>query len=125
MKLSKTNFSFFADKEDILIKKIFGNIDAIKISKGDIKLDLREGLKLKSNFDTAINLDKEKIKFFAKIISNESFLNNIQFLSGNFNNNINIDLDKTYKVTNYNYNLSGKLQKSEIKLLSIKNSLHK
>ena len=122
MKLSKAKFSFFADKEDILIKKIFGNIDTIKISKGDIKLDFREGLKLKSNFYTTINLDKEKIRFFTKILSNQSFVKDIQFLSGNFNNNLSIDLDKTYKVTNYNYNLSGKLQKSEIKLTrAIKN----
>ena len=113
--ISKTNFSFFADKEDVLIKKIFGNIDSIKISSGDIKLDLRDGLKLKSNFDTAINLDNEKIKLFKKILNNQSFIKNIQFLRGNFNNNIVIDLDKTYKIKNYNYNLSGQIQKSEIK----------
>ena len=121
--LSKTNFSFFADKEDILIKKIFGNIDSIKISNGDIKLDLRKGLKLESNFDTTINLDKKKIKLFKKILNNQSFIRDIQFLSGNFNNNITIDFDKTYKIKNYNYNLSGQVQKSEIKFTrTIKNS---
>ena len=121
--ISKTKFSFFADKEDILIKKIFGNIDSIKISSGDIKLDLRDGLKLKSNFDTAINLDNEKIKLFKKILNNQSFIKDIQFLRGNFNNNIVIDLDKTYKIKNYNYNLSGQIQKSEIKFGKIiKNS---
>ena len=121
--ISKTNFSFFADKEDILIKKIFGNIDTIKISSGDIKLDLRDGLKLKSNFDTAINLDNEKIKLFKKILNNQSFIKDIQFLRGNFNNNIVIDLDKTYKIKNYNYNLSGQIQKSEIEFeKTIKNS---
>ncbi len=121
--LSKTNFSFFADKEDILIKKIFGNIDSIKISNGDIKLDLREGLKLKSNFDTAINLDKKKLKIFKKILNNQNFIRDIQFLRGNFNNNITIDFDKTYKIKNYNYNLSGQVQKSEIKFMrTIKNS---
>ena len=121
--LSKTNFSFFADKEDILIKKIFGNIDSIKISNGDIKLDLRKGLKLESNFDTTINLDKKKIKLFKKILNNQSFIRDIQFLSGNFNNNITIDFDKTYKIKNYNYNLSGQVQKSEINFTrTIKNS---
>ena len=121
--ISKTKFSFFADKEDILIKKIFGNIDSIKISSGDIKLDLRDGLKLKSNFDTAINLDNEKIKLFKKILNNQSFIKDIQFLRGNFNNDIVIDLDKTYKIKNYNYNLSGQIQKSEIKFEKIiKNS---
>ncbi len=36
--LSNTNLSFFADKEDILIKNIFGKIDNIEINNGDIRL---------------------------------------------------------------------------------------
>ena len=48
--LSNTNLSFFADKEDILIKNIFGKIDNIKINNGDIKLNLENGIKLNSNF---------------------------------------------------------------------------
>ena len=36
----ETNLNFFADKNDILIKKIFGFLEDIKISNGDIKLNL-------------------------------------------------------------------------------------
>ena len=45
----ETNLNFFADKNDILIKKIFGFLEDIKISNGDIKLNLENGIKLKSN----------------------------------------------------------------------------
>ena len=44
--LQKTNLSFFADKDDILIKNIFGKIDSIKINNGDIKLNLEMVLNL-------------------------------------------------------------------------------
>ena len=109
--LSKTNFSFIADKEDILIKKIFGNLDTIKILNGDIKFDLRNGLKLKSNFDTNINIDQKKINIYKKIFNNQNLINNIELFSGDFNNNVSIDLDETYKVKNFNYDFSGKLKK--------------
>ena len=121
--LSKTNFSFIADKEDILIKKIFGNLDTIKILNGDIKFDLRNGLKLKSNFETNINIDQKKINIYKKFFNNQNLINNIQLFSGNFNNNVSIDLDETYKVKNFNYDFSGQLKKSEIKFTkSIKNT---
>ena len=58
--MSKTNLSFFADKEDILIKNIIWEIDNIKINNGDIKLNLENGIKLNSNFISNINLDEKK-----------------------------------------------------------------
>ena len=60
--LNRTNLSFFADKNDILIKNIFGNFNEIKISEGDIKLNFDSGIKLSSNFNSKINLNKEKLK---------------------------------------------------------------
>ena len=45
-------------------------------------------------------------------------------MKGKFNNNVTIDLDNTYKLTNYNYNFSGKLEKVGIKIFpSAKNYL--
>ena len=50
----KLNFRFFADKNDILIKNIFGDLEGIKISEGDLKLNLENGIKLNSNFKSKI-----------------------------------------------------------------------
>ena len=66
--LTETNFTYFADKEDILIKNIFGKIEDIKISDGDIKLNLENGVKIYSNFLSEINFSNKNYfkykKFF-------------------------------------------------------------
>ena len=67
LNLTNANFSFFADRSDVLIKNIFGNIKNINFSEGDIKLNLENGIKVNSNFNSDINLDEkflnENIKF--------------------------------------------------------------
>ena len=55
---SNVNLDFFADKNDILIKNISGNLKGIKITDGDIQLNLESGVKLNSNFNSKLNLDK-------------------------------------------------------------------
>ena len=123
--LSNTNLSFFADKEDILIKNIFGKIDNIEINNGDIKLNLVNGIKLNSNFISNINLDSEKIKKFNEVLESFNLGGNLKEFNGDFSNNILVKLDKTYKVTNYNYNFSGKVKKSKIELFqTIKNNFN-
>ena len=42
--LSKMSLSFFADRNDILIKNILGNLEDIKIFDGDIRLNLDNGI---------------------------------------------------------------------------------
>ena len=121
--LSNTSLSFFSDKEDILIKNIFGKIDEIDIKDGDIKINLDNGVKLNSNFISNINLDSEKIKKFNQALEKLNLGGNFKELNGDFSNNILINLDKTYKITNYNYKLSGKVKKSKIELFqTIKNN---
>jgi len=123
--LLDTNLNFFADKEDILIKNLFGKIDGIEINNGDIKLNLENGVKLSSNFISNINLKDNNIKKFNEVLSSLKLAGNIKKLEGNFNNNILFNLDKTYKITNYNYNFSGKVKNSKIELnKAIKNNFN-
>ena len=71
--LTKTNFSFFSDKSDILIKNISGKIENIQISDGDIKLNLENGVKLNSNFNSKINLDKNFLNKYSKFFNIKKF----------------------------------------------------
>ena len=49
-------------------------------------------------------------------------MGNFKELIGNFNNNILVNLDKTYKITNYSYKFSGKVKKSKIELFETINN---
>ena len=115
-KLIETNFSFFADSEDILIKNIFGNIENIKINDGDIRLNLEKGVKLFSNFNTAIDLKENNLGKYLKLIKKNDITRGVKSISGNFKNNVSVDFDETYKLINFNYKLSGKVEKSKIEL---------
>ncbi|MDC0164504.1 AsmA-like C-terminal region-containing protein [Candidatus Pelagibacter bacterium] len=122
--LTKVSLNFFADKNDILIKNVFGNIEDIKISDGDIKLNLENGIKLNSNFNSKLNFDEKLVKKYTKFFSKYEFANNVKSLKANFNNYLSIDLDKTYKVKDYNYKISGNIKESKFELLNpLKNSL--
>ena len=116
LNLTKTKLSFFADKNDVLIKNIYGDLEGTKISDGDIKINFENGVKLVSNFNSKINIDKnffeKKIKFFEQF----DFYNNIKDLQANLNNNFSINFDDTYKVKDYNYDISGKIKKGKFEL---------
>ncbi len=113
---SNINLSFFADKNDILIKNIFGNLEDIKISDGDIKLNLEDGIKINSNFNSQFNFDDKLLDKYSNLFNKYKYLLNLKSLEANLNNNIFIDLDKTYKLIDYNYSITGKLEKGQIKL---------
>ena len=113
LKLTNTDLSFFADKNDVLIKNIFGDLEGIRISDGDIKLNFENGMKLKSNFNSKLNLDKKILSQYSDVLKNNKILSNLNLLNGNLTNTLLIDLDRTYKVIDYNFNISGKIEKGE------------
>ena len=114
--LSKASFSFFADKNDILIKKIFGNLQDIIINDGDMKLNLENGIKIDSNFNSKINLNEKKLKKYQNFFKKKNFTENIKSLKANFKNSFSFKLDKTYKIENFVYKISGKLEKSNLQI---------
>ncbi len=111
--LTKTNLNFFADNNDVLIKNIFGTIENIRISEGDIKLNLENGLKLNSNFNSELNFDKKMTSKYNQFLKKNNFIDGIENLKANLNNNLFIQFDPTYKVKDYNYSISGNLEKSK------------
>ena len=122
LNLTNTSLSFFADRNDILIKSIIGNLEEIKISDGDIKLNLEDGIKLNSNFNSNIKLNNTDLNKYKKFFSKFNFFSKLDSLEADLKNNFYIIFDNTYKVIDYNYILSGNLKKSELKLSqSIKN----
>ena len=116
--VSKTNLDFFADKNDILIKNIYGNVADIKVSDGDIKINLEKGIKVNSNFNSKIVFDEKLFNKYEKFLKKYSLVNSIKSFKATFNNNLSLNLDETYKLKNYNYNISGKVNESKFELPS-------
>ena len=112
---------FFADKNDVLIKNIFGDLEDIKISEGDIKLNLENGLNLTSNFNSKLKINKNDLNKYEKFIKKFEFTSYIKKFKANLNNNFSINLDKTYKVKDYNYRISGNIENGYFDLPYLKN----
>mgnify|MGYP001382921539 CR=1 FL=1 len=108
LNLQKTNFSFFADKTDVLIKNIFGETGPIKIKEGDIKLKLLPEVSLETNFKTSLKYNDDS-KDYLNLIKNFNYSKNLVSLEAELNNSFSISLDDTYKVKNYSYRNNGKI----------------
>ena len=113
----KINLGFFADQNDILIKNIFGYLEDIKISEGDIKLNLENGVEISSNFDSKIDFNKKTFLKYSEIFEKFELLKNLKSLKADLSNNISLNLDSTYKIKDYSYNILGKIEKGKFELL--------
>ena len=114
LSFTEVNLNFFADKNDILIQSIFGNLEDIKITDGDIKLNFENGIKFNSNFKSKINLDKQLLKKYTSFLKEDNFTNKINNVKAEFSNDLSINFDNTYKVKDYNYSIYGKLEKGKL-----------
>ena len=114
--LEKTNFNFFSDKSDILLKNINGEVVGLKISDGDLKLNLSNEISLKSNLPTIIKIDSNKLKKFYNFIGTDNYLKNIDNFEANLSNNLNMKFDKTYKLLDYNFESKGTINRAVLKL---------
>ena len=108
------SFDFFADKSDILIKKIYGSAAFFKIKEGDLKLSIsKKEISLETNFPTIIKYKKNDTNTLE--FMNNSFFGNFSFLDAELKNYLLINFDRTYKVKNYDYKANGKINKANLK----------
>ena len=122
--LKKIDLSFFADRSDILVKNISGDLEDIKISDGDIRFNLENGINVNLNFNSKINFSEQITKKYTKFLKKYDFVKGLKNLKADLNNSFSIELDHTYKVKDYNYNVNGKIEKAELELPSpIKNKI--
>jgi hypothetical protein len=111
LKLEKTNFSFFADKTDVLVKNIFSKLGPIEITEGDLRLKLSSDFLIESNFKTDLKYNR-KLKDNISFIKSFKYGENIDFLNASLKNSLNINFDNTYKVKKYEYKSNGKISKA-------------
>ena len=113
--LQDVNFNFFSDKSDILLSNITSKVDGLLIKNADVQINTDQGLKIKSNFNTDININDQNIKKYSSYVKNIYYLNKDPNFKMSLNNNLDINFDKTYKIIDYNIKSTGKLKKLKFK----------
>ena len=113
--LENLNFNFFADKSDVLLKEITGNILGTEIKDGDLRVNLSNIISVESNFLSKINFKKgDKIRY-KEFLKNINLFKNIEIIKVDLNNNFSIKFDQTYKVKDFTFTSKGLLQNAHIK----------
>ena len=107
--ITKTNFNFFADNTDVLITKIFGELNGVKIKEGDLKVVLSPEISLESNFITNIKLNEQTIDEYDDLTKKIRFIDNMSDFEADLNNYLSLNIDKTFKLKNFNYETNGKI----------------
>ncbi len=122
--LEKTNFSFFADKTDILIKNFKSDSPLFNIKEGDLKIKLSPEINLETNFQSTIHYN-EKFKNYMNTFLKLDFVKYITSIKADLNNSLIINFDKTYKLKKYSYKNNGNIESIDFDLKSIENNLFK
>ncbi len=108
--LKRTNFNFFFDKSDILIKNINGQLNDTQIRNGDIRIEKENKIKIQSSFESSIDINENNIKNYLAYLKKNQYLNEQIKIQANLNNTVNIVLDKTYKVEDYEIKSQGRIK---------------
>ena len=124
LSIKETNFNFFADKTDILIKNFKAQMNGVSIKEGNLQILKDQEINLKSNFTTKINLNKNNFSNYLSLTTKKDLIKNEINLNASVNNLLDITFDRTFKVKNYSYNSKGNIESLLIKpTRSIENSL--
>ncbi len=109
-KFKNTEFKFFADNSDILLKDIKSEIDGVVFNNGDLQINYEKNINIKSSFFTSLNLNRKQHSTYFKLLEkNKDLKGNIR-LNADLNHNLDITFDKTMKVSDYNYANKGKIK---------------
>ena len=114
--LKDTSFSFFADTSDVLIKNIKSKMDGFLINNGNLKIEKDKNINIQADFFTKLNINKTNIKTYLTYIKNFKYSNKETNLKANSNHNLDITFDNTFKVINYVYKNTGRLDKLDTTL---------
>tara|TARA_B100000965_G_C19575614_1_gene751203 strand:- start:788 stop:1921 length:1134 start_codon:yes stop_codon:yes gene_type:complete len=115
LNLKNTNFNFFADSSDILIKNVNSQMDGLLIKNGNLQIKKDQEINIQTDFLTEIRINKKNIIKFLPILKNFEFINKETNFNAKLDNFLNITFDKTFKVTDYVYTNKGKINKSFFK----------
>ena len=110
LNFKNTNFNFFADASDILIKNINSEMNGLSFEAGDMQIKRDKKTTIKSNFLTKIKINKDNISYYSSILKDFKFINNETSVYANLNNFLEITFDETFEITNFIFKNNGEIK---------------
>ncbi len=107
LKFKNSNFDFFADNTDILIKNINGNSDGIFVENGNLQINKGNEINIKSDFDTKLSLSEKNISNYLLYLNIKEILQKKIIINANIKHFLDLSLDKTFKLKKYDYKNKG------------------
>lgn len=111
----KTNFDFFADKTDVLIKNISSGNEYLLVKDGDLKIKLLPEIRIESNFISKIDINTKVQKNYLNFKDKFKLFKDISTFQATLNNNFFFHFDRTYKIKKYDIKSTGKISKGSFK----------
>ncbi len=113
--IKETNFNFFADNTDILIKDIKSKSNDFLIQNGDLQINKDLNFRVKGDLPSVIKLNNESLKNYTFFLENNEFPVKDIELTADLKHIFEINFDQTYKVKNYSYNGKGLIKEFLLK----------
>ena len=119
--VSDTSFNFFFDTSDVVIKNLKTNSNGIILKEGSLYITRDGEVTLKSEFSTEVELNQENLKDYSLFLKEIKFTNNFKNLNANLDHVLNVKLDNTLKVLDYEYSSRGNIKSFSYNIDILKN----
>ena len=114
--IQDVNFNFISDQNTTLVNSINANYQGLSITNGSINLKRDKKIEIVGKFNSKFNLNENKVKkLFSKFNLNfleKNKMNTQGFLLHKFT----LEIDKNFKLIDYEYKSSGSILESKIVL---------
>ena len=115
LNFEETSFDFIVDNDLVTINSLNSNFKKIPISNGNIKINKKDQFDITGSVNTNLDSSKNNLKdIFSDFINSKVFDNELK-VSSNFTNKFDISLSKSLEIKDYNINISGNIDNSNIK----------
>ena len=122
--VKNTNFEFFADATDILIKNINSQLDGISLKEGHLHINRGSKTKIKSDFNSEININDTNLSKYSPFFNNINITTENLNLTADLKHFLDISFDETLKIIDYSYSNKGRVNQLQLKFPKALNSFY-
>ncbi len=114
--LKNSSFNFLVDNSDIMITEFQSKLDGILFKDGNLNISRGDDIKIKTDFSTIMDINKNEVKRYLKLFENFNKNINTKNLSAQLFHELEIVFDNTFRVKDYVYKNKGQVNEFKLNL---------